>query len=102
MIAIALIAAAIGILLASLAAFLLGRIDWRTVHGGSAAANALVLLGNVIDGSTTLASFSAALMALSLWQWWNGGGGDGTKRRLRSWARQFRPVRRTAPAGGAA
>lgn len=102
MIAIALTAAAIGILLASLAAFLLGRVGWRTVHGGSAAANGLVLLGNVIDGSTALAGCSAAVMALSLWQWWNGGGGDDTKRRLRKWAKAFRPVRRTAPAGGAA
>jgi hypothetical protein len=74
----------------------------RTLHGGNAAANALVLLGNVIHGSTTLASISAAVMALSLWQWWNSGGGDDTKRRLRKWARKFQGVRRTAPAGSAA
>jgi hypothetical protein len=98
-IAIAFTVAGGAVLAAALAAFLLGRIGWRTLHGGDAAANALILLGNVIDGSTTLASASAAVMALSLWHWWNSGGGDDTKRRLRKWARGFRPVRRTAPAG---
>lgn len=29
--------------------------------------------------------------------WWHGGGGDGTRRRLRRAAEMFRPVRRTAP-----
>jgi hypothetical protein len=99
---LALTAAGFAVLAANLTAFLLGRTGWRTLHGGNAAANALVLLGNVIHGSTTLASISAAVMALSLWQWWNSGGGDDTKRRLRKWARKFQGVRRTAPAGGTA
>lgn len=35
------------------------------------------------------ASCSAAVMAFCLYVWWNNGGGDGMKRRLRSWARYF-------------
>lgn len=47
-------------------------------------------------------SINAAAFAITAWLWWHDGGGDDTKRRLRGWARKFRGVRRTAPAGGAA
>jgi hypothetical protein len=46
--------------------------------------------------------FNGAVCVACAWVWWNGGGGDGTKRRLRSAARVFRGVRRTAPAPGGA
>jgi hypothetical protein len=41
--------------------------------------------------------WQAAYTAFWAWQWWKGGGGDGTKRRLKKWARKFTPMRRTAP-----
>lgn len=37
--------------------------------------------------------------ALFAWLWWHSGGGDGPRRRFKSWARRFQAVRRTAPAG---
>lgn len=39
----------------------------------------------------------AAFFAVWAYQWWKGGGGNGTKRRLKKLARKFTPVRRTAP-----
>ncbi|MDI9836230.1 hypothetical protein [Streptomyces sp. KAU_LT] len=58
----------------------------------------LHLVGAVAEGLRFLAAADAAVLALSLWSWWNNGGGDGTRRRLRQWARRFQGVRRTAPA----
>lgn len=43
------------------------------------------------------AYLSAAVAATSAFLWWHNGGGDGTKRRLKSWASRFQGVRRTAP-----
>lgn len=40
---------------------------------------------------------SAATTAAYAWLWWNGGGGDNTKRRFREFKRKFSGVRRTAP-----
>jgi hypothetical protein len=54
----------------------------------------------VMSGATVRASLMAACCAFGAWQWWNGGGGDGTKRRLRALGRAFRGVRRTAPVTG--
>ena len=45
------------------------------------------------------AVIDAACFAWFAWSWWNGGGGDDTKRRLRRWVRKFEGVRRTAPVG---
>lgn len=36
-----------------------------------------------------LAVMPAACLAWCLYEWWNGGGGDGLKRRLKSWAQSF-------------
>ncbi|MDI6521698.1 hypothetical protein QMA61_36600 [Streptomyces coelicoflavus] len=52
-----------------------------------------------LTGNTVMASISAGGAACFAWMWWNGGGGDGTKRRARKWARRFQGVRRTAPEG---
>jgi hypothetical protein len=41
---------------------------------------------------------SAMAIALGIWNWWNGGGGDDTKRKLRKFKNAFEGVRRTAPA----
>lgn len=35
------------------------------------------------------------------WLWWHSGGGDGTRRRLKSWAGRFQGIRRTAPSAAA-
>lgn len=43
------------------------------------------------------ALIDAAGSAYFAWHWWNGGGGNDTKRRLREWGRKFQGVRRTAP-----
>jgi hypothetical protein len=56
-------------------------------------------LGGFVTGNTVAACISAIAAAYTAWRWWNGGGGDGTRRRLRAWVRRFRGVRRTAPAG---
>lgn len=51
----------------------------------------------VMEGTTTMASVFAALGSINAWIWWNGGGGDGTRRRLKAWTSRFQGVRRTAP-----
>ncbi|MEL3944836.1 hypothetical protein [Streptomyces sp. LNU-CPARS28] len=66
-----------------------------------AVANALYAVENIREGDHLWAVFDTAVCAYFAWCWWHGGGGDGTRRRLRSWARRFRGVRRTAPAGSA-
>ena len=78
-----------------------GHITTRTFMACCALTNALNLTICVIVHQTGAAGYLAGALALSLWAWWNAGGGDGTRRRLRSWARKFQGVRRTAPAGGA-
>jgi hypothetical protein len=86
---------------ASLAARLAGHLAHRPFMACCALTNALNLIACVIADQTGAAGFLAGALALSLWSWWNAGGGDGTKRRLRSWGRKFRGVRRTAPVGSA-
>jgi hypothetical protein len=75
----------------------------RGFHGRSliliALGNGLSLLHLVLtDGRPVYAAVNAAALAWALWLWWNGGGGDGTRRRLRRLAGRFQGVRRTAPA----
>lgn len=41
--------------------------------------------------------WQAAWTTYWAWLWWQGGGGDKTKRRLKKLARKFTPVRRAAP-----
>lgn len=63
---------------------------------------ALHLVGVVIRDDLFHAVLDAGALAWCLWLWWNDGGGDGTRRRLRHWVRTFQGTRRTAPAGGTA
>lgn len=56
-------------------------------------------INNAIEQDRLWVCLDAAAFAFFAWLWWTGGGGDDTKRRLRKWARRFRAVRRTAPAG---
>jgi hypothetical protein len=90
-----------GALIIGLAAFFRG---WgaRCVNGWLAIANGSNAAFNALNGDRAMACFASAVCAYAAWMWWKFGGGDGTKRRLKSWARKFRGVRRTAPVAGAA
>lgn len=70
--------------------------------GWCAIACGLFCVTSVVDGSPKAASMNAGAAAFFIWSWWNSGGGDGTRRRLRKSARTFRGIRRTAPVGGSA
>ncbi|MGV2914611.1 hypothetical protein [Streptomyces alfalfae] len=64
----------------------------------SAVGSAVCIVASVLtDGNELYAAMSTATFIWSAWQWWNGGGGDGTRRRLRRLAGHFHGVRRTAP-----
>lgn len=80
-------------------ASLLGRISYPQASGIVALGSAPIIAAFALDGAKSVASAFAALAALNAWAWWHGGGGDGTRRRVKSWARRFRGVRRTAPQG---
>ncbi|MEV5915770.1 hypothetical protein AB0M00_43670 [Streptomyces chartreusis] len=79
--------------------FLAGRISHRTACGWMAVLCAGGGVGSAIAGWTSNVYLHAALGAWSAWNWWHSGGGDDTKRRLKSWAGRFHGVRRTAPQG---
>lgn len=76
-----------------------GRISNETASGWMAILSAAGGVGSAIAGWTRNVYLHAAFTAWMAWAWWHGGGGDGTRRRLKSWARRFQGVRRTAPAG---
>ncbi len=73
---------------------------WRTA-GVFAVANAVAIVIGVRKGEHFGAGLNGAVCVWCAWAWWHGGGGDGTRRRLRSLGRAFRGVRRTAPSAGA-
>ncbi|MFK0172622.1 hypothetical protein ACIQU5_27880 [Streptomyces sp. NPDC090306] len=74
-----------------------GRLSQRQYLAGMAAATAIGAVVCVITHDTTWASVNSGSFAVIIWLWWQSGGGDDTKRRLRPLARRFSPVRRTAP-----
>jgi len=76
-----------------------GLITKHDLSGVAALATVPSIVAFCLDGITHMASFFSALGAVNAWIWWNGGGGDGTRRRLKSWAGRFQGVRRTAPQG---
>lgn len=92
-----LVSAALAIFLCALAALLTHRIKTKTYNGATAIANGMCTLSNALDGERGAASLSAGCTALCAYLWWRDGGGDGTRRRLRSLRRKFSGVRRTAP-----
>ena len=83
----------------ALLACFLGRLSRPQCSGIVALGCIPFVVGFALDGATSVASAFAALGAINAWGWWHGGGGDGTRRRLKSWARRFQGVRRTAPQG---
>jgi hypothetical protein len=91
--------ATLAIMAGALLARALRRISETTTYGVMALSQVVSCLGGFVAGNTVAASISGAGAGYLAWQWRNGGGGDGTRRRLRKWGRRFRGVRRTAPAG---
>jgi membrane protein implicated in regulation of membrane protease activity len=83
----------------ALVAALFGRLTKTQANGLIALGCIPAVAAAALGGATTVASVFAAMGAVNAWLWWNGGGGDGTRRRLRRWARRFQGVRRTAPQG---
>jgi len=55
------------------------------------------LAASLLVDSRLWSYVSAAMMVWCLYDWWDNGGGDGMKRRLKAWAQAFGP--RTAPQG---
>lgn len=65
-----------------------------------ALATALYMAAGLIAihaGNTFYAAVCAGAVAVNSYMWWNGDGGNGTKRRLKSWASRFQGARRTTP-----
>lgn len=94
---LALLAIGNAVIWSALLASAFGRISTPQASGIIALGCIPFIIGFALDGATSVASSFAALGALNAWGWWHGGGGDGTRRRLKSWARRFQGVRRTAP-----
>lgn len=81
----------------ALAGYFLGRISETTANAVWAVANFLSGIAFVLESDPFWACWCAGISAWCAYSWWHGGGGDGTRRRLKKWARRFQGVRRTAP-----
>lgn len=75
------------------------RITSKQYYGWAAVLLAGGFVVSFAVGWTGLMYAHAGVAAWCAWVWWNGGGGDGTRRRLKRWAGRFQGVRRTAPQG---
>jgi ABC-type dipeptide/oligopeptide/nickel transport system permease component len=73
------------------------RITAKRYSGWMAILNAASGVMASVSGWTTALYLNAAFAAWHAWVWWHSGGGDDTKRRLKSLGRRFQGVRRTAP-----
>ncbi|MET8681982.1 hypothetical protein ABZW18_31500 [Streptomyces sp. NPDC004647] len=91
-------ALALAVYLVSVAAVVAGRCRFPAFYGGIAITCALCTLDALRTGDTATAVTTGAVCAWCAYLWWHGGGGDGTRRRLRTWRSRFHAVRRTAPA----
>ncbi|RSN50532.1 hypothetical protein DMH12_24940 [Streptomyces sp. WAC 04229] len=78
-------------------AYVTGRFRKHHIYGVMSVGYLLYTLGNVLSQDTVSAGMGAGFTTILGWLWWKGGGGDDTKRRLKSWASRFQGVRRTAP-----
>ena len=97
--AFCLLATALGTATVATAGLYLKFLSVRTVHLLLGAANTVSAAVHLwVTHNEMLALACSALAAASFWIWWNKGGGDDTKRRLRSALKKFVPARRTAPA----
>lgn len=77
--------------------YLSGRITVRKYAGWMALAYAAAGVLCAAEGWKDTLPLVSGGTALFAWLWWHSGGGDGTRRRLKSWAGRFQGVRRTAP-----
>lgn len=59
--------------------------------------NGLAMVGETLNHDRWGLVISTVLFALWAWVWWNSGGGDGTRRRLRELRKRFEGTRRAAP-----
>lgn len=73
------------------------RITTKQYSAVMAVGNALLGLLAAVNRWHDVVPLTAGCTALFVWMWWHNGGGDDTKRRLKSWAGRFQGVRRTAP-----
>jgi hypothetical protein len=87
----------LGMLCIAVAGLTTRRLTGCVCNGLLAISNTLMGVSNALMGHTAWLCVNAAAAAMSAWGWWHSGGGDGTRRRLKSWARRFQGVRRTAP-----
>lgn len=94
-----LMSASLALLVVGLAGSVVHRIQFHTASGLYALAMVLQGVAAIREGDHLWALFDAALCGYFAYGWWHGGGGDGTRRRLRGLARRFQGVRRTAPGG---
>jgi hypothetical protein len=78
---------------------LVGLLESHQADGVLAVAYVLLGASSSLDGDEVLVAIDAGLFAWCAFRWWKGGGGDDTKRRMRSAWKPFQPVRRTAPQG---
>lgn len=91
--------AGLALIVVGAVALALHRIPEHGFWGIMCLSQVVVGASGFLTGNTLAASISSAAAAYTGWKWWTGGGGDQTKRRLRSLTNRFRGVRRTAPAG---
>ncbi|WP_329474176.1 hypothetical protein OIE75_41040 (plasmid) [Streptomyces sp. NBC_01723] len=74
-----------------------GRFRKHHIYGVMSVGYLLYTVSNFLLQDTVSAGMGAGFTTVFGWLWWKGGGGDNTKRRLKSWASRFQGVRRTAP-----
>jgi hypothetical protein len=91
-----------GLLLIAVSALYTGRSSKGTALGLIACGTGCMTVASAMMDNLLGGVLNAGVTAFALYHWWNNGGGDGTRRRVRRWARTFQGVRRTAPVGGTA
>ncbi|MFF4205721.1 hypothetical protein ACFYZ8_34295 [Streptomyces sp. NPDC001668] len=88
----------LGLQVAAEAARLTGRLAMAPGYGLAAIGTFSQMAAMVFARADAGAALSAAFTAYYLNRWWHGGGGTGTRRRLRDLRERFFGTRRTAPA----
>lgn len=76
-------------LLMGVGTFYVSHVDRRLKARGMllfAAGSGVQVVMCLLRHQPETAAVNAGTMAISLWFWWNNGGGDGMKRRLKSWS----------------
>jgi len=93
-----LLVVAFAMIIYAIMTIIIGGAPIHQAFGVGAIGGAIEIVGYVLlHLPTFFTSVIAAIDAIFIWAWWNKGGGNGTKRKLRKLARKFKPVRRAAP-----